>query len=127
MALLLAASTCRYFLGSGGVPEPVPVTGSQATVAAMTNSAASHNGRAEMNNGRRPPPRIVLWWESLETWKQLAISFPIFAVLTFLLNIGPFYQPLGRSVFYGLFEGGVLSGLLAVATRTEREGRTRNR
>jgi hypothetical protein len=72
---------------------------------------------------RRLPPRIILWWESLETWRQLAISFPVFAVLTFLLNIGPFYQPLVRSVFYGLFEGGVLAGLLAVATRTERERR----
>jgi hypothetical protein len=73
-----------------------------------------------------PPPRIVLWWESLEVWKQLAISFPVLAVLTFLLNIGPFYQPLGRSIFYGLFEGGVLAGLLAVATRTERDRRRRN-
>ncbi|HEV3405811.1 MAG TPA: hypothetical protein VG364_04365 [Candidatus Dormibacteraeota bacterium] len=75
----------------------------------------------------RPPPRLVLWWESLETWRQLAISFPAFAVLTFLLNIGPFYQPLGRSIFYGLFEGAVLTGLLAVATRTEREKRRRDR
>jgi hypothetical protein len=74
-----------------------------------------------------PPPRIVLWWESLEVWRQLAISFPAFAVLTFLLNIGPFYQPLGRSIFYGFFEGGVLAGLLAVATRTERERRRRDR
>jgi len=62
----------------------------------------------------------VLWWEGLETWKQLALSFPVFAVLTFLLNVGPFNQPILRSVFYGVFEGGVLAGLLAVATRTER-------
>jgi len=75
----------------------------------------------------KPPPRILLWWESLETWLQLAISFPVLAVATFLLNIGPFYQPIGRSIFYGFFEGGVLAGLLAVATRTEREGRRRNR
>ena len=74
----------------------------------------------------QPPPRILLWWESLETWRQLAISFPAFAVLTFLLNIGPFYQPLGRSIFYGFFEGGVLTGLLAVATRTERERRRKD-
>jgi hypothetical protein len=66
-----------------------------------------------------PPPRLVLWWEALETWVQLAISFPVFAVLTFLINIGPFNQPVGRSVLYGLFEGAVLSGLMAVATRTE--------
>jgi len=74
----------------------------------------------------QPPHRILLWWESLETWRQLAISFPAFAVLTFLLNIGPFYQPLGRSIFYGFFEGGVLAGLLAVATRTERERRRKD-
>ncbi len=70
-----------------------------------------------------PPPRIVLWWEGLETWVQLVLSFPVFAVLTFLLNVGPFNQPILRSVFYGLFEGAVLSGLLAVATRTERDRR----
>jgi len=45
-------------------------------------------------------------------------------VLTFLINVGPFNQPILRSIFYGLFEGAVLSGLLAVATRTER-GRRR--
>jgi len=70
------------------------------------------------------PPRFVRWWEGLEPWKQLAISFPVFAVLTFLINIGPFLQPVPRSILYGLFEGAVLSGLLAVATRTER-GRRR--
>jgi hypothetical protein len=51
---------------------------------------------------------------------QLLISFPIFGVLTFLMNIGPFNQPVPRSILYGLFEGAVLSGLMAVATRTER-------
>jgi hypothetical protein len=67
-----------------------------------------------------PPPKLVLWWEGLETWVQLAISFPIFAVLTFLINIGPFNQPIPRSVLYGLFEGAVLSALMAVATASER-------
>jgi hypothetical protein len=77
--------------------------------------------RDDRSSGRdKPPPPIVLWWERLETWKQLAISFPVFAVLTLLINIGPFNQPLLRSIFYGLFEGAVLSGLLAVATATER-------
>ena len=73
-----------------------------------------------MSQAPQPPPRLLLWWEALDTWKQLAISFPVFGVLTFLLNIGPFNQPILRSVFYGVFEGGVLAGLLAVATRTER-------
>ena len=70
-------------------------------------------------------PRLILWWESLETWHQLLISFPILAVLMLVINIGPFNQPLLRSIFYGLFEGGVLSGLLAVATATERGKRRR--
>jgi hypothetical protein len=73
----------------------------------------------------KPPPRLIQWWEGLDTWKQLAISFPVFAVLTFLINIGPFGQPIPRSVLYGLFEGAVLSGLLAVATRTERNNRSK--
>jgi hypothetical protein len=70
------------------------------------------------------PPAIVLWWEGLETWKQLAISFPLLAVFMLLLNVGPFSQPLLRSVLYGLFEGAILSGLLAVATATERRKRS---
>jgi hypothetical protein len=75
-------------------------------------------------DSKQRPPKVLLWWEALETWVQLAISFPIFAVLTLLMNIGPFSQPLLRSIFYGLFEGAVLSGMLAVATATER-GRRR--
>ena len=66
------------------------------------------------------PPRLVVWWEGLETWVQIATSLPIFAVVTFLMNIGPFSQPVPRSILDGLFEGAVLSGLLAVATRTEK-------
>ena len=75
---------------------------------------------ARMRPDRKETPRLLAWWESLDTWKQLAISFPVFAILTFLLNIGPFFQPVPRSIFYGLFEGAVLSGLLAIATRTEK-------
>ena len=72
-----------------------------------------------MKDGPKPP-RLLVWWEGLETWVQLVISFPVFALLTFLINIGPFSQPVPRSILYGLFEGAVLSGLMAVATRTER-------
>jgi hypothetical protein len=75
------------------------------------------------SGGAKPPPRLVLWWEALETWVQLAISFPVFAVLTFLMNVALFSQPIFRSILYGLFEGAVLSALMAVATATERRGR----
>ncbi|MEO6798287.1 MAG: hypothetical protein ABI401_12635 [Candidatus Dormibacter sp.] len=76
-----------------------------------------------MKPTRNPPPRLLRWWEALETWKQLALSFPVFAILTFVINLGAFNQPILRSVFYGLFEGAVLGGLMAVATRTERDRR----
>jgi hypothetical protein len=76
-----------------------------------------------MKQAPRPPPSLLLWWEALDTWKQLALSFPVFAVLTFLINVGVFNQPILRSIFYGVFEGGVLAALLAVATRTERSRR----
>ncbi len=69
------------------------------------------------------PPRLVLWWESLETPKQLAISVPPLAVLFFVLNVAAFEQPWLRSVFYGLFEGGVFAGLLAAVTAGERKRR----
>jgi hypothetical protein len=66
------------------------------------------------------PPAVVLWWEKLETWKQIVISFPVLSIFMLLINLGPFNQPLGRSILYAIFEGGVLSGLLAVATAAER-------
>jgi hypothetical protein len=68
--------------------------------------------------------RLILWWEALETWRQLSISFPVFAALMLFINIGVFNQPLLRSIFYGLFEGAVLSGMLAGITASER-GRRR--
>jgi hypothetical protein len=71
--------------------------------------------------------RLILWWEALETWRQLLISFPVFALFTLVINLGPFNQPLLRSIFYGLFEGAVLSGMLAVATATERGRRQGDR
>jgi hypothetical protein len=64
-----------------------------------------------------------MWWEGLDTWKQLVISFPVLTVFMLLVNLGPFSQPLWRSILYGIFEGAVLSGLLAVATRAERSKR----
>jgi hypothetical protein len=84
-------------------------------------------GPTRPDPGRRAvngPGPIIAWWEGLATWAQLAFSFPIFAILMLLINVGPFNQPLFRSILYGLFEGGVLSGLLAVATATERGRRT---
>jgi hypothetical protein len=77
-------------------------------------------------DAERPPSRFVTWWEGLQTPTQIAVAFPVLAVLLFLVNVGPFAQPLLRSVVYGLFEGGILTGLLIVATINERNKR-RNR
>lgn len=73
------------------------------------------------------PPKLLAWWEGLETWRQLALSFPVLSLLMFVINVGPFNQPILRSIFYGLFEGGVLSGLMAVATATERGRRAQGK
>src|SRR5260370_36278137 len=102
-----------YFARSGGAPVPLPWSGSHAEQARI----------ASMSQTPKPPPRIVLWWENLEVWQQVAISFPVFAVFTFLINVGPFSQPILRSTFYGVFGGGILTGLLAIAVRTERDKR----
>ena len=59
------------------------------------------------------PPRLVVWWEGLETWAQIAIYFPIFAAVTFVINFGPFSQPVPLSILYGLFRRAVPSRLLA--------------
>lgn len=62
-------------------------------------------------------------WEALEPWRQGALAFPVLGPLTFLLNLGPFGQPLLRSAVYGVIEGGILTGLLLVATATEKSKR----
>lgn len=56
---------------------------------------------------------------------QIAVGYPVLAVLLFLINLGPFSQPLLRSILYGLFEGAILTGLLVVATINERNKRRR--
>ncbi|MFY9615871.1 MAG: hypothetical protein WAT58_10785 [Candidatus Dormiibacterota bacterium] len=58
-------------------------------------------------------------WEALETWQRAAIAFPPLMVFLFVLNLGPFSQPLGSSIIYGVIEGALFTGLLLVATNTE--------
>ncbi|MDQ6900654.1 MAG: hypothetical protein M3072_14310 [Candidatus Dormibacteraeota bacterium] len=62
-------------------------------------------------------------WEALSTAVQVAISFPLLTLLLFAANLGPFNQPVWRSILYGIFEGGVLTGLLLAATASERAKR----
>lgn len=73
---------------------------------------------------RRPNP-VVERWESLSRRAQALIAVPSMVVITFLLNLGPFNQPLWRSILYGLFEGGILGGLVLVVTAQEMAKRGR--
>jgi hypothetical protein len=63
------------------------------------------------------------WWEGLTPLKQGAMAGPLLVILLFLANLGPFNQPLWRSILYGIFEGGVLTGLLLVVTHGEKKKR----
>ncbi|HXM57361.1 MAG TPA: hypothetical protein VOB72_18330 [Candidatus Dormibacteraeota bacterium] len=69
------------------------------------------------------PPELLRRWESLSTSAQAAIVFPPLAVLLFLLNLGGFDQPLGRSILYGLIEAAPVTALILVATANERRKR----
>ena len=69
------------------------------------------------------PNALVRWWEGLTPLRQAAAAGPPLVVLLFLANLGPFNQPLWRSILYGILEGGVLTGLLLVATQSERKKR----
>ncbi len=72
---------------------------------------------------RRRPGRLVLWWEARPVWQQIVIAFPPLAVLLFAINLVPFGLPALRSAGYGVFEGGIATGLLLVATATEKSRR----
>lgn len=63
------------------------------------------------------------WWESLRTRTQVYIGFPLLGIWTFLLNLGPFAQPLGSSIIYGFIEGGAFTALLVWVTRNEKAKR----
>lgn len=66
---------------------------------------------------------MVERWEALSRRTQALIAIPSLVVLLFLINLGPFNQPLLRSVIYGLLEGGVLGGLVLVVTAQEKAKR----
>ena len=72
-------------------------------------------------SAKRPP--ILTWWEGRPAWQQALIAAPPLVVLFFVLNLGPFIQPLARSVIYGLLEGGFFAGLLMAATAQEKARR----
>lgn len=62
-------------------------------------------------------------WEALEGWQQAAIGFPPLFIFLFLMNYGPFAQPLGSSIIYGIIEGGLFTAFLLLATASEKSRR----
>lgn len=72
-------------------------------------------------------PSLLERWESLSALTQAALAFPPLAVLLFLVNVGPFGQPIGRAVVYGLIEALPLTALLLVATAGERRKRAQEK
>jgi hypothetical protein len=62
-------------------------------------------------------------WEALSAGVQVAVVFPVAAVVLFALNLGPFHQPWWRSLLYGLIEAAPVTALVVVATVNERNKR----
>lgn len=71
----------------------------------------------------KEPPALLRRWESLTTWVQAAIVFPLLAVLLFIINVGAFNQPVWRSILYGLIESAPFTALVLIATANERRKR----
>jgi hypothetical protein len=67
---------------------------------------------------------VIQRWEAFSPFVQGAIALPPLSVLLFLVNLGPFNQPVWRSVLYGIFEGAVVTGLLLIASATEKSKRS---
>lgn len=76
-----------------------------------------------MANLGREPSTLLRRWESLRPPVQGAITYPPFAAVLFVLNLGLFNQPLVRSVLYGLIEALPLTAFLLIATANERRKR----
>lgn len=70
------------------------------------------------------PNALAQRWEALSTSVQALIAVPSLVVLFFLINLGPFSQPLLRSIVYGLLEGGLFAGLLLGVTAQQRGRRS---
>jgi hypothetical protein len=68
---------------------------------------------------------ILRRWESLSTPAQGAVAFPVLAIVLFVVNVGPFAQPVWRSILYGLLEALPFTALALVATANERRRRSR--
>ncbi len=63
--------------------------------------------------------KLLARWERLPGMLQFALSFPVTAVVLFLLHLGPLNQPLIRAIFYGCFWAIPASAAIAIASQNE--------
>ena len=71
-------------------------------------------------NGR---PSIITRWEDLHVGVQIAASFVIAFVVLVFVHWAFLNQPVGRSLWYGLFWGAIATLVIVLATRAERARR----
>jgi len=68
-------------------------------------------------------PALVRRFEDLEGGKQGAIAMGFFTVVLFLVNLGPFHQPVLRAALYGLIEAIPFAVVVVIAASNERQRR----
>ncbi|MFZ4754497.1 MAG: hypothetical protein ACOYL4_00620 [Miltoncostaeaceae bacterium] len=73
-------------------------------------------------NGR---PALLIRWEDLAIGIQVAAAFVVSFVVLAMIHMSLFNQPLGRSLWYGLFWGVLATVVIVAGTRTERARRLR--
>ncbi len=73
-------------------------------------------------NGR---PALLIRWEDLAIGIQVAAAFVVSFVVLALIHMSLLNQPLGRSLWYGLFWGVLATVVIVAGTRTERARRLR--
>ena len=69
------------------------------------------------------PPRIVLWWESLEGGPQALIAGPPIAAVLAVIHLTLLNQPVGRGIGYGIFWALPATWAVIAATAHERRKR----
>src|SRR5207302_6949350 len=61
--------------------QPLPLIAGRPSATAKRDSIETI--LAAVPEAERPPPRIVTWWEGLETLTQVALAFPALSVVLF--------------------------------------------
>lgn len=71
----------------------------------------------------RQPPKLVLWWESLDGGPQALAAGPPIAAILAVLHLTLLNQPVGRGIGYGIFWAIPATWAVIAATKHERRRR----